>query len=534
MKRYTMTPISRKMQKIPVSNSKNTSNPRHSIATDYSSKRDIRMCREANYKKQCADNVYKFLSENNFEGGLSQKLLQNPSNKDFINMFKFIFSFIDDYEYSNKFEEDVVNILKILKYPYSSEINKSQLTAITPHIWPILLSMLSWLIDLMLNVENQNEESIIDQNVESLFYDFVSNGYSKYLQGEDDDDALENEFESKVQELYSELFKEIDNKKTILKDLESEIENIKSGFSGLEVLEQKKTDLLDDLNSLISSQKQLENKKIKYYNNIKKITEEISNIENEVNDLKNIKEDLLNKIDAQKINPKDVKIMNKEKVDLYKELEKITPVKEKFMINNKEMEKKLSEYLEEIERLIFDFNNISDEKINIEKDQLIFNRELDEVKEILDTDYNEKIEKLEKLKTLQSATLESKEEKENILKEIEYKIEFNQNKLLSTGEIYLKKKTSSEEEQKKNNNQMEKLERELLQLTLESNSSFIQSEQALQKAQITYDMITNKCKQEKEAIKNLVFKFYNNMENFKNGMQRINDKLMSLRNYKEF
>lgn len=81
---------------------------------------------------------------------------------------------------------------------------------------------------------------------------------------------------------------------------------------------------------------------------------------------------------------------------------------------------------------------------------------------------------------------------------------------------------------------MEKLERELLQLTLESNSSFIQSEQALQKAQITYDMITNKCKQEKEAIKNLVFKFYNNMENFKNGMQRINDKLMSLRNYKEF
>ncbi|KAK6090621.1 hypothetical protein P3W45_000344 [Vairimorpha bombi] len=538
MKRYTMTPISRKMQKLPSSTSKAAPNPRHSLAPEETKRRDIRMVRDPGYKKACSDNIYKFLSENNFDGNLSQKVLQNPSNKDFQMIFKFIFSFIDDYEYSSRFEDDVINIIKMLKYPYSCEINRSQLTAITPHIWPILLSMLSWIIDLMLNLENQNEMSTSEMNMDTFFCEFVSSGYIKYLQGDEDDNKLEEDFENKAQSLYSDMFKEIDERKGYLSKLDEEISEIKAGFNGLDDLEQKKNDLVEDLNSLISSQKQLENKKIKYANNIKKTLEEIEVIENEVNLYREQQEELQSKIDKQKLNPADVKIMNKEKVDLYKELEKITPEKERFMVKNKDLEKKLSEVIEETEKLIYDLNNIrGDISIKILKDQndkKVFNKDLEEVRRILESEHNQKIQHLEELKINRDTILNIKEEKEAILKDIENRIEDNQNKLLSTGEIYLKKKKASEEEQKKNKYQMDGLERELLQLNLESNSSLINSEQGLHKAKINLDMITNKCKHEKELIKNLVYNFQSNMENYKASMKRINDKLQNLRNSKEF
>ncbi|WUR04106.1 putative kinetochore protein NDC80 [Vairimorpha necatrix] len=536
MKRYTMTPISRKMQKLPLNGNKTPLQSRPSFAPEEKIRRDVRMLRDPNYKKTCSENVYKFLSENNFEGNLSQKTLQNPSNKDFQLIFKFIFSFIDDYEYTNKFEDDVINILKIIKYPYASEITRSQLTAITPHMWPIVLSMLSWLIDIMLNLENFKDLNSSENNIETFFNEFVSNGYLNYLQGNDDDQNLEEDFENNVQVLYSDLFKKIDLKKDELKKLEKEILELKSGFGDIENLEQKKNDLLEDLNSLISSQKQLENKKSKYSNIIKKTLEEIEIIENELKDLRNQHEEIKNKIEVQKLNPEDVKIMNKEKVELYEELEKITPEKEKLMINNKNLEKNLSEVIDEIEKLMFDFNNLREDlnfKFLKNFDKKFFNRDFDETRRTLENEHNKAIQRNEELKINKDTILNTKEEKEIILKDIETKIEYNQNKLISTGEIYLKKKKISEDEQKKNKNQMEGLERELLQLNLESNSSLIQSEQGLHKNKISLDIINNKCKQEKEAIKNLIFNFQNNMMNYKVSLKRINEKLQNLKNQQE-
>lgn len=521
------------MQKLPLSGSRTPCQPRQSFAIDENKKRDVRMVRDANFRKSCSDNVYKFLSENNFEGSLSQKMLQNPSNKDFQMIFRFIFSFIDDYEYTNKFEDDVINILKIMKYPYASEITRSQLTAITPHIWPIVLSMLSWMVDLMLSLENQINNFSQESSLDSLFNEFVSNAYINYLQGNEDDENLEEEFETKVQNLYKNVFKNIDNKKEELNKLEGEISDLKLGFGNIENLEQKKNDLLEDLNSFFSSQKQLENKKIKYSSVIKKTIEEIEILEGEVDELRKQHEEIKNIIDQQKVNPEDVKTMNKEKVKLYKELEKITPEKEKLMIENKELEKTFSEVIEEIERLMFDFNSLREDlnfKFTKNFDKKFFNRDIDETRRYLENEHNKAIQRLEELKINKDTILNIKEEKELMLKDIESKIEYNQSKLLSTGEVYLKKKKTSEEEQKKNKCQMEGLERELLQLNLESNSALIQSEQSLHKAKISLDIISNKCKQEKDAIKNLVFSFQNNMTNYKLSLKRINEKLQNLKN----
>ncbi|KAF9765053.1 putative kinetochore protein NDC80 [Nosema granulosis] len=534
MKRYTMTPISRKSQKLPSSVRKNMNNPRMSIAPEESKRRDIRMVRDKNYKQSCIENVCKFLTENNFDSNISQKTLQSPSNRDFQTIFKFIFSFIDDYEYSSRFEEDVINIIKILKYPYSSEITKSQLTAITPHIWPIVLSMLSWMVDLLVKCSDSFEEKTETDTVESHFFQFVCDGYTQFMNGNEDDDKLEEEFERKVEQLYAHMFKRIDEKKQYLAELDTEISSVRKGINGLTDLEAKRNEMLDKLNSLISSEKQLENKKIKYLTATKKINEEIRLCEKEADELRLQQGHLRDKIDRQQIHPEDVKIMNKEKVDLYKVLEKITPEKEKIMMENRELEKAFSNVVDDLSKYVHEYNSLrSHPSLEIAKEtslDISFSTELQDLKKLIEEEYFSKQQEKENCKVLKETAENDLEERKTIHREFENKVDLCNKKLITTGELYLNKKKISEDAQRRCKNEMEELICELRTLDLESNSSLNQSEQLLQRAKIKLDALRNKIEREKDEINKMVYNFYNNYQSIRNRFMKINEDLKDFLN----
>lgn len=529
-----MTPISRKAQKLPSSVRKNTNNPRMSIAPEESKRRDIRMVRDKNYKQSCIENVCKFLSENNFDANVSQKSLQNPSNRDFQNIFKFIFSFIDDFDYSNRFEEDVIGILKILKYPYSSELTKSQLTAITPHIWPIVLSMLSWMVDLLLKCSESVEEKEEADTIESHFFQFVCEGYTQFMNGNEDDDKLEGDFERKVEQLYSHMFTRIDEKRQYLTELDNEISNVKKSIGGLSDLEMKRNEMLDKLNSLISSEKQLENKKIKYLAATKKIKEEICLYEKEVDDLRQQQKVLNGKIDKQTIHPEDVKIMNKEKVDLYRELEKITPEKEKIMLENRDLEKAFSDIVDDLLKYVHEYNLLRNHpalEINKETSlDISFSSDLQELKKIIEEEYFSKKQEKENCRVLKETAQNDLEERKSIHREFENKVDLCNKKLITTGELYLNKKKVSEDAQRRSKNEMEELICELRTLDLESNSSLNQSEQFLQKAKIRLDAQKNKIEREKDEINKMVYNFYNSFQSYRNRFSKMNEELKNFIN----
>ncbi|EJW04267.1 hypothetical protein EDEG_01459 [Edhazardia aedis USNM 41457] len=82
----------------------------------------------------------------------SKPLFNNPmcpSAKEVSSIFLFLFRFFDANFAFNKYEDDVINFMKILRYPFISELNKSQFIAVTPHTWPILLAALVWIIGLI-------------------------------------------------------------------------------------------------------------------------------------------------------------------------------------------------------------------------------------------------------------------------------------------------------------------------------------------------------------------------------------------------
>lgn len=120
--------------------------------------RDPRPVGDRGFAAQCARNVMDFLAASGFAKNIShEKLLKDPSTKEFFDIFRYLISLIDSkLEVNGKMEDEVPSIMRRLKYPV--EVNRSKLQAISgPNTWPQLLAVLDWLTVLV-----QINEQLID------------------------------------------------------------------------------------------------------------------------------------------------------------------------------------------------------------------------------------------------------------------------------------------------------------------------------------------------------------------------------------
>lgn len=505
LKRFTITPQPRKSIKIPTSTIKPTSFPRMSIGTD--DLKPVRNVRDKAYKQACAENISAFLGTNNYDGAATAKTLANPSNKEFQNVFKFIYSFIDSTPFA-KFEDDVMHILKVLRYGYSGEITKSQVSAVTPHTWPVLLSMISWLVDL---VNKSYEDVEVPPTIESEFYEFVCEGYARFMEGDENDADLEDGFVNRMADLHSKEFEEIENLKKEAETMSDELGNIKNKFVDLNKIENRKKKINEDLNMLILHEKQLESKKSKYIAAIEKAAEEIQAIESGAESLARTKNELLEQIGQQTINPDDIKGMNVEKIGLLKELEKLKPEREKYMKKLKEIECSILEKLDENENI---FNEVSKcfKELALERD-FYESRTLDaSVVSAIESELTGKKDSLVNYE-MNIATLEERiSDKNAAFKDLEDLYNHASAKLQTIGAIYLEKKEISDRSIQKNRNEMDKLDNDLLKLKLENDSAFLKSEKDFSETKIKLDILTSTISHEREEITKMIWDFYHNVD----------------------
>ncbi|KAF7682597.1 putative kinetochore protein NDC80 [Astathelohania contejeani] len=511
-------------------------NPRSSLAPP----RDQKQIRDKAYQLTCIDTIYNFLINNGYEGPLTTKTLHNTSVKDFQNIFRFIYSFIEEeYEYGARFEEDVIGILRIIRYPYCSEINRSQLVATTPHTWPVILGMLAWLVGLA--EISKMDEFVEDEQLfglDGLFYKYVVRAYEKFNDGLPDD--LEQDLDEQVGSMYGEAFKEIDQKREYLKQLDNEINRINNEMVNLKDYDTKKDEINEDMKRLAQSDIQLEEKKKKYMAIISKYENEISAMEVELEELRKEQANLKKEISEQTINPEDVKVMNAKKIELFKELEKIKPEKEELIKIITKLDAENHEKIEEAEKILSDIKNmITDLKeesssnlksesipIRIIKEKNSYFKEnyriagdISNYVRQLDEELNRLKEKLSTLEDQKATSDEKANENKLTLNELMENLKYVNNKLYNTGKLYLEKKEVSDIEQRKSKREMEKLENDLLNLKLQSNNSLLLSEQALQKAKIALDKTLYQIAYEKKEINNIIFNFYNSVTNLSKSIQ---------------
>ncbi|KAI5190375.1 kinetochore protein NDC80 [Nematocida minor] len=480
------------MAGMPARNSLSADTSRLTLTED--PRRKGRNPRDRAHQEENISTILGFLSSTEYDRPYSHALLSNPSLKDFQSIFRHIQSFLGPYlETTKKFEDEVPAFLKAIKYPFVSEINRSQLIAITPHTWPVLLSMLGWLS----RIVSSSYELMTDpgsEKIKSVFYEYLYGEYANYMEGKEST-HLQNALEKEVSQKNKEKIRTAEEKKEHLEKIKNKIKAISTNDLPNVLEKQKQTQIdLDKISALRKSQ-EIKNK------NHRKALEEaqrvLNALEEERKQLETKREQLENEIKVQPIRQEDIEEMTEERDALIKTLEEIKRSKTLLIREIDSQNNKIKIEAEESETILSNIKKVQiNESINIKIEKIKRNTGLLEYEEYrIDGDIREEekriksiLEELQREREAVEAELEKEKERNMALNEIKNnlieEIEQKEERVKVHAQVYLEKKEATEEEYKMTVGRVDKAETELLKISAEGDNGLFQTEQALERIKI--------------------------------------------------
>ncbi|KAA8494404.1 Kinetochore protein NDC80-like [Porphyridium purpureum] len=217
-------------------------------------KSDPRPVTDKTYMQDCIRNLIYFLTEHGFDQAISPKLLSTPTSKDFQHILTFLLRQVDPaFQFEKRFEDEVPALLKTLRYPFN--VSKSALHAVgSPHTWPALLAVLSWMLDLLnyddaarAAKENAKELETDDAFGKDLFFTYASRTYDAFLAGDDDFPELEQELEAIFTQRDADSVKRSDALELENDELRKQIEALEQEESPVIALRRKRDDYEADV-----------------------------------------------------------------------------------------------------------------------------------------------------------------------------------------------------------------------------------------------------------------------------------------------
>ncbi|KAI5186385.1 kinetochore protein NDC80 [Nematocida homosporus] len=459
-----------------------------------------RNVRDKAHQNQCIATIMEFLSKRDYDRPISNATLANPSLKDFQAIFRFIHSFIDTtFECTRKFEEEVIIFLKGIKYPYASEINRSQLIAITPHTWPVLLSMLAWLTTLIETVEatTMQTEPALEEETKHLFFNYLYNEYSAYMEGRDDDETGEKSIEASLAEINKEKIKKIKEYQNYIDQIKREVQQLSESEKEAEDLEEKRKQTRTDMDKLAGLKHHNEIRHQKYSESLAEAQNILNRTLDELADMYQTKARLEEEIKLQPIKPEDIAEMTEERDSLIKAMEEAKKAKTILIREIEHLNQSIRSSVEEAEKLIFDLSNIpSSLEIHLRIHKTKVQTDLLEYDEYA-IEGNIEEEHLKVREYLQSFTkavaevesqLATEKERAQVLQERDkaWQEEISQKKerVKVHAQVYIEKKEASEEEYRRAVGRVDKAETELLKIMADGDNGLFQSEQNLERLKI--------------------------------------------------
>uniref|UniRef100_A0A8C9Z888 Kinetochore protein NDC80 n=1 Tax=Sander lucioperca TaxID=283035 RepID=A0A8C9Z888_SANLU len=288
--------------------------------------KDTRPLHDKSYVQQCIRQLHEFLTEQGYPGTLSAKTLQSPSTKEFVKVFEFVYRQLDpNFEMPNlKVEEEVPAMLKALRYPFV--LSKSSMYSVgAPHTWPQALGALIFRINKCnfcqeLLFSDFCEDTDIEEGAEynKLVLDYTAETYSKFMQGEDTFDDMDELFFNKLKKLYNvdeALLASTEEKYRILNDEVEQLEK-ESRTDRLMTKRKERITLQADLKNLQSYRSSMETFKAKLENRDSELSDELETTGSQLETLKHQQNELQNLLQNQKFTPADVERINREKREL--------------------------------------------------------------------------------------------------------------------------------------------------------------------------------------------------------------------------
>jgi kinetochore protein NDC80 len=378
--RRSTTIDSRRDSTLPPSSSSGNNAPNGAapISTNrlyaYTKPQDPRPIRSHRFQAKIQDELYGFLSTNKFDIEMKQpltaKTLKNPTQKEFILIFQWLYRKIDPgYKFNRSVEQDIYTLLKFLDYPFLDTINKSQISAVGGSNWPVFLGMLHWLLDLVresmkfdeidietiqesqqplddddddldLNANDsvlQNEQSILNK----LFINYALKSYKSFLSfGDDDYSSFYEEMQVEYKNYMDDIQRKYDFNFELNENLQESLNTLKEKynifFDELERANALKTDVTKFKN-YIEVQKQ---RQLKWPGIIEKAKSDIDNIKESIKNINKEKQEIISDLEKKHLTLKDIEDLHKERARLTASLNSID---DKQKQNNQTIDEKMNE-----------------------------------------------------------------------------------------------------------------------------------------------------------------------------------------------
>lgn len=374
---------------------------------------DERPIRNKNYQNLITNEIYEFLSMNKFElemnHPLTSKTLKIPTQKDFMVIFQFLYNKIDPfYKFTKSIDNEVITILKMLRYPYIESITRSQISAVGGNNWPNFLGILYWLVKLNLQIMEFGDPQRItlEDELDGLFVNYTTKCYENFLNNEDDNEKHTKELNDELQKFNDKIDKEIVIRTEKKKQLNQQLDEINEYYEQLKY-GQKTTEALE--NDIVKIQAYLEltaDMKFQWANQMDILNTEITKYEDKINKARQEKQQLNTKLSQKGINVLMIEKLTNEKLTIIRNIDifndKIRDID--IMINEKtkdmnkiitELQQKIQEYNGSIYKMeLNDYLPREKYQINLKFNYLNFNR--NDLNEILNKDL--KTDKIEFIK----------------------------------------------------------------------------------------------------------------------------------------
>lgn len=343
---------------------------------------DPRRTRAANVKAQMVQDLSEFLSQRNFEmetkHTLGPQSMTNPTGKDFEKMFQFVYHCIDPaYRFRDKFENEVIAVLKQLRYPFDRNINKSQITAVGSANWPTFLACLHWMMQLAKMMESYSTGAYDDACVEAgydvsadrITFQFLSDAYKEWLSIEDDDDDDEeakrriqphvDAMEAKFEQANQANLEQVKTLEAESKALQEQIDELGKSQPKLAKLEETIKVLEEDRVKFENYNQSMEGKVAKYVHRAELLQQEIEKCDQELREAEEERGEIQRKVDEQGLSVADIDRMNNERERLQKGVETTTVRLEEAKDRTSKKEAETSSKLDELESSVQKFNALA-------------------------------------------------------------------------------------------------------------------------------------------------------------------------------
>ncbi|WFD00982.1 kinetochore-associated Ndc80 complex subunit ndc80 [Malassezia yamatoensis] len=293
--------------------------------------KDTRM-RMKNARGVMETNLTQFLEQTAFSmAGWTPKLVHEPTQSAFVAMFRHVYRECIDETYvlggeNKKFEEEVMQLLRDIRYPFLEDLTKTKLMAAGSQAnWPACLAMLDWIVRLGNGVnplgsgplERQDENEF-----HALFFPFLWRCYAKFWDNQDtypeDTAALQTSFQQKN----AQLEKQVESLEKAQLHWNTELSNLTAKPSPLQ-REQREHDVLQgDLIKFAQYHDEVLAPKLdKTRRAITRLQTSITEVEQELDQKRTERSRRQALVDAQDISAEEFEQMSEERQNLAQQLE---------------------------------------------------------------------------------------------------------------------------------------------------------------------------------------------------------------------